>query len=227
VTLPAVDFMLVKGVRGGPLYKVGPRCSNPSCNRWSEHAHHIVRRSALGGDFRWIMIDGRVVGNLTGVCPPCHDDLTGRIGGHKAAIRYEDGLFYWALPVALPGEKVSRYNLVGPITPQPPTPETIDDEQSVVSPPESSCPFCGQKRRHPPARKRGWGRRRKTWSVRVPADEVEDGADVLDTLIENLAPLIPNADSSAIGRYYVLVPVLAYATMDAKRFLETMEGVGA
>jgi hypothetical protein len=173
------------------------------------------------------MIDGRVVGNLTGVCPPCHDDLTGRIGGHKAAIRYEDGLFYWALPVALPGEKVSRYNLVGPITPQPPTPETIDDEQSVVSPPESSCPFCGQKRRHPPARKRGWGRRRKTWSVRVPADEVEDGADVLDTLIENLAPLIPNADSSAIGRYYVLVPVLAYATMDAKRFLETMEGVGA
>ena len=220
-----IDFQLVKGVRDGPEYKVGPRCSNPNCNRWSEHAHHIVRRSALGRDFRWIEIDSRVIGNLTGVCPPCHDDLTGRLGGHKAAIRYHEHDFWWALPVANDG-KVSNYHLVAPIDPQPPTPETIYNAQSDVSPSESSCPFCGQKRRHSPAPRRGWGRRRKTWTVQVPADEQENGADVLDTLIENLAPLIPNADSSGVGRYYALVPVLTYATLDEQRFVQTMEGVG-
>lgn len=227
MTLPVLDFQLVKGVRHGPSYRVGPRCANPNCNRWSEHAHHIVRRSALGGNYQSIEIDGRVVGNLTGVCPPCHDDLTGSVGGHKAAIRYHQDAFWWALPVAVNGEKVSKYNLVGPIEPQPPTPETIYNAQSDVSPPESSCPFCGQKRRHSPAPRRGWGRRRKSWVVMVPADEQENGADVLDTLIENLAPLIPNAGSSGVGRYYALVPVLTYATLDEKRFVETMEGVGA
>ena len=49
---------------------------------------------------------------------------------------------------------------------------------------------------------------------------------MLDSLIENLAPFVPNADGSAEGRYYVLVPVLTYAQMNVKNFVETMEGVG-
>ena len=70
------------------------------------------------------------------------------------------------------------------------------------------------------------GRRRKTWTVKVPADAEEDGAEVLDSLVENLVHLVPNSDSSASGRYYVLVPALAYSLMDTGRFVQTMTGVG-
>ena len=225
MTLPVTDNVLIKAVKGGPEYTVGPRCSNPTCRKIAEHAHHIVRRSSLGGNFRWIQIEGRIVGNLTGVCADCHDDLTGRIGGHKAAIRYRNGLFWWSL-VGGPGAEI-EYHLVDPIDPQPPTPETLEAKQSAVSPEEPDCPFCGQKRRRSQLnRGRTWGRRRKTWGVLVPDDEQENGAEVLDTLVENLALVIPNADSSRTGRYYVLVPVLAYATMRIEDFLQTMEGVG-
>jgi hypothetical protein len=225
VTLPAVDSWLVKGIKGGPEYKVGPRCSNPKCGKIAEHAHHIVRRSQLGGDFKWIELEKRIVGNLTGVCVGCHDDLTGSLGGHKAAIRYHHGLFWWSLLGETENGHVD-YLLIDPIDPQPPTPETLEAKQSAVSPTEPDCPFCGQKRRRS-LTTRGWGRRRKTWTVKVPADEQENGADVLDTLVENLSLVIPNADSSAVGRYYVLVPVLAYATMNVDNFVTSMEGVGA
>jgi len=219
MTLPAVDTWDVKGLRG-PHYTVGPNCSNPTCRRLAEHAHHIIRRSALGSDYAWVEIDGQVYANLTGVCPECHDDLTGRVGGHKAAIRLVDALFLWCRVVDRPD---ILYDPIGPIVPQPPSWESASDEEIASS--GENCPTCGQKRRrsvstHP-------HRRRKSWIVKVPAEHDENGAEVLDSLVENLVPLIPNADSSASGRYYVLVPVLAYALMDSGRFVQTMTGVGA
>lgn len=226
MTLPAIPGgIAVKAVKDGPAYTVGPKCANPGCRRDADHAHHIVRRSALGGDYRWIALDGHVVGNLAGVCWRCHNDLTGGPGGHKAAIRLDAGIFWWALPrrVGSIGSPID-YRLLGPIDPQPPTPESLD-QQAPAPTPESDCPLCGQRRRaHRPGKR--WARRRKTWTVKVPADAEEDGAEVLDALIENLALVIPNADGSTTGRYYVLVPTLAYATMDVERFLQTMEGVG-
>jgi hypothetical protein len=70
-------------------------------------------------------------------------------------------------------------------------------------------------------------RRRKSWTVRVPADELEQGADVLDSLVISLAPLVPNADASASGRYYVLVPALAFALMSSSEFAASFEGKNA
>ena len=85
--------------------------------------------------------------------------------------------------------------------------------------------MCGQiKRRRP--RLGASGRRRKTWIVKVPDEVEEDGADVLDSLIENLALLIPNADAGLAGRYYVLVHALAYTTMHSANFAETLTGRG-
>jgi hypothetical protein len=230
VTLPAVDSWDVRGLEG-PAYKVGPHCSNPNCKSIIEYAHqmhHIVRRSKLRGQPQsWIAIDGFVIGNLTGLCPHCHDDVTGVEGGHKAAIRWIQGEFWWCL-VSFPDDPATpAYHAVAPIQPQPPTPDTLASRASDnhTSGPES-CPFCGQRRRRSSLPPRVGRRRRKSWNILVPADELEQGADVLDSLVESLAPVIPNADASATGRYYVVVAALVHAITDSTRLVESLSGRG-
>jgi hypothetical protein len=224
MTLPATESWNVRGA-DGPKYKVGPRCSNPGCQRLAEHAHHIVRRSQLSGDYAWIVLNERVLGNLTGLCPQCHDDVTGRVGGHKAAIRISDDRdFLWCDVVEMEGQIV--YLPQGKLEPQPPTPETLAQRAPGHEHTESdTCPFCGQTRRRRSATPLLDRRRRKTWTVLVPDDEQERGAAVLDTLVDDLAPLL-GVEPNRTGRYFVLVPTLAYAQLDRKRFLETIKGVG-
>jgi len=226
VTLPALDMWVARGVKG-PSYTVGPRCANPQCNRIAEHAHHILRRSYLAGVYDWVEIDDWVVGNKTGLCFRCHNDVTGDVGGHKAAIRInlEHRVFEWCLVTELEGDV--EYIFAGLIDPQPPTPESLATKRDAGQPVSDACPMCGHvERARRPSSPPGKPRARKTWPVLVPDDEQEHGAEVLDTLVENLAPLVPNGDSSRKGRYYVLVPVLAYATMNSENFVQTMEGVG-
>ena len=80
----------------GKPYRVGPYCSVPDCGRVAEHAHHIWRRSFTGKAAAWVVLwDGKIVGNLTGLCVKHHDQVTGGIGGHEASIIYDDGLFLW------------------------------------------------------------------------------------------------------------------------------------
>ena len=124
MTLPAVDTWNVRGVEGPP-YKVGPQCSNPNCSKWAEHAHHIVRRSQLQKQPQdWIAIEGFVIGNKTGLCPGCHDDITGLVGGHKAAIRWIQGDFWWCLVNPTETDpSAMQYHAVSPLSYQPPTPE--------------------------------------------------------------------------------------------------------
>lgn len=227
MTLPAVDRWDVRGVEG-PAYKVGPRCSNPNCGKIAEHAHHIIRRSQLAKDYDWAAIGGFVIGNKTGLCAACHDDVTGVGGGHKAAIRWIQGDFWWCL-VGFPNEPATpEYHPVAPIQPQPPTPESLastDDSQASDKGPES-CPFCGQEKRRRRSTPRVGRRHRKSWTVLVPDEAIEDGADVLDSLVTNLAPVIPNADDSATGRYYVIVAALAHALIDSKGLAKSLSGRG-
>ena len=222
MTLPAVDTWNVVGLEG-PKYTVGPRCSNPQCSRIAEHAHHIVRRSALGGAYDWVSIDGYVVANKTGLCPQCHDGITGRIGGHTDAIRFVDNVFLWC-SVHTDLHDTVEYLEVGPLEPQPPTPESLAERAPGLLEESDSCPFCGHKNR----RRRGTSthprRRRKTWTVQVPNDE-EDGAEVLDTLVDELAPLL-GIDATATGRYFVLVPTLVYAHHHRENLLESLKGHG-
>lgn len=225
MTLPAVDSWTVKGLKGLPEYKVGPRCSNPTCSRIAEHGHHIVRRSALGGDYAWIELDEVVIANKTGLCADCHDDITGLVGGHKAAIRWEEkGRAFWWCLLGEPDDLGNpSYHPVGLLAPQPPTLESLAERPGAIE--SEHCPMCGQiKRRRRVGEPR---RRRKTWIVKVPAEAEEDGAEVLDTLVENLALIIPNADAGLAGRYYVLVHALAYSTMNAANFATTLAGEGA
>jgi hypothetical protein len=229
VTLPAVDTWNLRGEKG-PLFKVGPHCSHPSCGSFADHAHHIVRRSQLGGDYGWVLIDGTLYANLTGLCVKHHDEVTGRVGGHKAAIRLIDGIFTWCYVVEQLGEhEPIGYVALGPLDPQPPSPESAQ-RASTVDPGSEHCPFCGQTRRRrssaSAATDRGpqGRRRRKSWLIKVP-DDAEDGADVLDTLIDDLA-LVLGIDPTATGRYYVVVMALVFAQQQKPALVESMRGVG-
>lgn len=229
MTLPPTDSWQVRGV-AGPKYTVGPRCSNPTCKKLAEHAHHIWRRTLLGGVFSWVELpNGLVLGNLTGLCPECHDKITGRVGGHKAAIRYDEGAFWWC--TLGPPTSSIEYEFVAPLDPQPPTREAFVASPATVES-ENSCPTCGQPRprRRLPRPAGGHRRGRKTWPVKVPADQEENGADILDALTEDLAPLLgvdPDDNGTyTSGRYWVLVPCLFYAQQQREDFIKSIEGVG-
>lgn len=224
MTLPLVDTWQVRGVKGKP-YTVGPKCSNPTCSRWAEHAHHMVRRSQLGGDFNYVEIDGKIHPNLCGLCPQCHDDITGRTGGHKAAIRLIDGIFYWTAIEQTPSGQVVYLPFL-PLDPQPPDPEQTQRASTHTADSEH-CPFCGQTRRRrstsTPAEVAG-RRRRKSWTIKVP-DDTEDGAGILDALIDDAA-LLMGIEPNATGRYYVVVPALVFMHQHWQEFADSLEGVG-
>lgn len=227
MTLPIVDNKDTVEPMDGPKYLVGPNCCNPSCVRFADDAHHMFRRSGGFGPQDWIAIDGYVTANKVGVCAACHRDLTGRLGGHQAAIRWQADtkLFWWCLV----GEKggLVAYHPTFPIEPQPPTPSSLV-ERAPDNPSESDpCPQCGQRRRRTPSTAGSRrGLRRRSWTMKVPDEEVENGADVLDALLEGIAPLVPNGDATTTGRYYVVVAALAYANQDLTRFGEAFSGVG-
>lgn len=225
MTLPAVDSWNVRGVEG-PAYTVGPRCSNPDCGKIADHAHHIIRRSQLVKDYDWVAIDGNVTGNKTGLCVACHDKITGLIGGHRAAIRWdpEKLIFLWCLLGFDDRQNITGYHPIGPLAYQPPTPDTLADGPQAADTGPESCPFCGQEKRRRSTPTRVGRRQRKRWTVLVPDEAIEDGADVLDSLIDNLAPVVPNGDASATGRYYIIVAALAHALMDSKALVASFQG---
>jgi hypothetical protein len=226
MTLPATDTWDVRGLEGQP-YTVGPKCSNPTCTRYAQHAHHIVRRSALGGAFAWVELHGIVRGNLTGLCVPCHDDVTGEIDGHKAAIRFhlEDELFWWTEVHDYNG--TLEYSKVGPLDPQPPTPKTLTERAHGQGTESEHCPFCGQTRRRrepqPASLPRGERRRRKSWSISVP-DDAENGAEILQGFTDDVAELLGAGDWKEHNkRYWVLVHVFAWVLQQREQFAQDVK----
>jgi hypothetical protein len=225
VTLPAERNRILARVLDPPAkyaYKVGPMCANPGCGKQAGHAHHIASRAALAGIYDWIEIDGVIIGNKTGLCAKCH----GEIHAEKFVIQWIEGAFWWCLPLGSKLTNDRHYHPIAPLSYQPPTPDTLAEREAGTPAVESEhCPMCGQfKRRRP--RAGGPRLRRKTWIVKVPDSEVEDGAEVLDTLVENLSLLIPDSDAGLAGRYYVLVHSLAYSTMHSANFAQTLTGEG-
>ena len=228
MTLRPHDDRRVHGVEG-PAYKVGPNCANPTCPRFADDPHHIWSRGKLGGPYDWVMFRGNLVANLAGLCARCHNAITGPGGGYRAAIRYddEDDVFYWCDVTTRPNKR-HEYHEVGPLDPQPPSPSSLATRASGHAHESTACPFCGQTRRRSSGRAETQGerRRRKTWNVLVPADEQENGAEVLDALHKDLAPLL-GYGIDAGSRYYVLVPVLYYAQTHRRAFIKEISGVGA
>lgn len=197
----------VEAMRGEmfPKYQVKPMCAHPDCSRFVDHVHHIVRRSFIIGDVAWVRYaNGDIVGNLVGLCAAHHEDLT----INKAFIRYDerDQHYWWFNALA---------ENTGQLYPHPPrhfhAHEHDPIEVPLIGPGTLMiCPGCKRPvpRKREPGEKLDAKRRRKSWTVQVPDDADEDGAVVLDTMVEALASLFGKEDSPNL-RYFTLIEAMA------------------
>ena len=187
-------------------YKVGPKCSAPDCSRWADHAHHIFRRSFLAGDYAWVSIptpdeEPVVVGNLCGLCYQHHQEVT----ENRSWIQwdYASKRYAWLSSVSL------GWFRAGELDPHPPFPEML--AEGSEKPPDAKqeesghCPTC-QRRLPSTGLTKLPRRRRKSWLVSVP-DDSEDGAMVLDTLVEECAKIFQREEHSDF-RYFTLVEAM-------------------
>lgn len=217
--LPSEDWQ-VQVVQELPPYKVGPHCCVPGCISFADHAHHLWRRSFLGiTPCNYVKIGGVVVGNLVGLCTRHHEDVTGKVGGHKAWIRWEpeQKMFIWCA-VSNDWESGTATPVpVGPLTQQPPQHVSLEPVAALPIPEPERCQACGQVKRRPtkPSEPSAM-RQRGSWTIKVPEDEREKGADVLDELCEQvLEALGRHHHTSSIARYWAVVESFVFLLQHA------------
>lgn len=190
-------------------FKVGPTCSVPGCNRLASDAHHLVRRSFLGGPFNWVrMDDGVEIGNISALCFAHHQAVTEALD----TITYDKGVFYWSN-----GEPLSQ---------QPPT--ILDGEVSTIAIQHAveeghvrqKCPTClrvmpKEKIDTPTEEKKN----RQTWAISIPVTEQENGYMVLDELLEAAREKLDDAgvsySTARTARYHVLTATLGIFVQNA------------
>ena len=212
MTLLPSESWDVRGVEGD-RYKVGPWCEAPGCKRPVDHKHHLWRRSHLAGDWWWVKVpDGTTVRNVIGLCWHHHEDVTGSQGGHKAWVKWVSGFeFAWLEMRSTDG----NWQQTGTFSLPAPPPEAVPADSGGRE--AERCPTCGRQKtkahvEHEPGPKRP----RKSWTIRVPSDADKDGADygedgaaILDELIEGCAEVFGMEEyTSALARYYVVVRAL-------------------
>ena len=216
---PLVDPS-VHGVEGRPIV-VEERCAAPNCTETAQERHHLWPRSFLRGQpVEWVSVQEQVIPNAVGLCRPHHREVTGT-RGHLAHIRWNTKLKlmeWWVNESTRQNEPnwVSR----GPLRYQPlhqlqPAPSRGTREV---------CVGCGRPTPSPrPSMPPGERRRVKTWSIAVP-DDTEEGAEVLDTYIEDIGMLMGYHDiKPRLLRYHVLVPVLEWVNQNRVEFLHDWE----
>lgn len=214
----------------GPRYKVAPECAVTYCRNYADHAHHLWRRSHLGKDAAWVILwNDRVVGNLVPLCFMHHQLITENL----AWIEYdaETHLFHWATK---DGDNFHRQEALsyqppvgGEIATASRSRETTEDDLTAD---QEVCTACGSRRRRrqpasgdagaqPAAR-----RPRASWSISVPSDERERGADVLDELCEGVMEAFGREHhTSGIARYFAVVEAFTFVIQH--RHLLVEEGV--
>ncbi|HEX4468580.1 MAG TPA: hypothetical protein VH080_03560, partial [Gemmatimonadaceae bacterium] len=174
--------------------------------------------------YKWVQLpDTRIVQNLCALCWQCHQRITENV----AWIELVDGAFRYIDPLRETNEV---------LVPQPkdlPSFATamqikidgseVAHEEVVQEREEPPCPTCGhQKRKTTRELPAGPRRNRASWTVSVPKDERENGADVLDALALACAEKLGRADHSS-WKYYTLAEVLASFTLghiDVADFVE-------
>lgn len=218
MTLLPADAYLIEPLRGEewPPYRVGPVCALQGCSSINVEAHHIVRRSWSIGPYDWVSIEGNVVGNKIPLCHHHHRMVTENIV--RIVWEEESKTFLWS------GEdELLRLT-------QPPMLSVIREspEKQMRQAQERACPTCGHK---PTPKFSSNGheekRQRKSWTITVPADSREIGADVLDTLLES-ARLILDDHGLSYGhdrgvRYFVLSTALGIFVAQADEILSDGE----
>lgn len=159
-------------------YDVGNVCSAPSyltnrCDNRTIERHHLFSRGLMGGAFDWVRLqDGTVIGNIVGLCPVHHRLVT----ENKAHIMFENGAFVW----------YDNHGNSGPLSVQPPGAwYEVPATDAIPHAKREKCPKCGRAMPKPKDEKKIEGKKpRKTWACAVPKERLEDGADVIDALLE-------------------------------------------
>lgn len=203
MTLPPSESRRVTGLKDGQLkflrkMALNETCSMPECDAPTEDGHHIFARSVIGND-AWVVeivtdTETIVTPHVTGLCRPHHRDVE----EHRAWIRYQGGIFEW-YDRAFPAHGETKYDkledidwtLIGKLTPQP-----------------GEKPFTTAVKKAKTVKKEG--RLKAMYGVRIPADEKENGFDVIEGLVDGFREkyAAEMGWSETCPRYYCIVAAL-------------------
>lgn len=209
-----------RAVRGidGELYKLNFVCAKPDCTEQATDPHHLWRRSELIGPHNYVYIedDSVIVGNVVGLCQAHHHAVT----VNAAWITWHEGHykgFFWndMLTTAEPLSFQPPIRLVDESFPTPPEKngdEPVTQERVTHERMDGTCPTCLRPLPHPKAAHEP-KRERRTWSITVPKDSRENGAETLDTLLEEARREMARAG-------------LPYGDEDAARFFVLSQALG-
>jgi hypothetical protein len=216
----------VKGM-DGPEYPLGLACAKLGCFEPSREAHHLWRRSELIGAHWWAYIedDDVIVGNVIGLCRNHHHAVT----VNAAWITWKEGQFTWSdmLTTDEPLQFQPPVRLVEDSLPKSPEKNgeklvIAGGEIASVPSYDGTCPTCLRPLPHPKSEHEP-KRVRRTWSITVPVDERENGAEALTTLLEEgrkemaRAGLPYGAEETA--NYFVLASMLGLFVAHADSIL--------
>jgi hypothetical protein len=184
--LKPIENRNVRGV-ASERYPINKKCAHPECSEPAT-VHHIFPRSMIKSDSYFVEIhtglqeadsgpmgdaddwkdEVIVIPHAVGLCGSGTTGHHGDVEEHRAWIKYEDGEFVWydrdESGKSEPGEPgVPAFDRLGPLNPQPGSREGKPKRKR----------YTGQARRQ-----------RVNWQVKVPKDAQEDGAGILDDLLE-------------------------------------------
>lgn len=199
MTLPPVESKQVRGVDGPPLL-VNDVCGHPECDEPASERHHIYSRGLLKGAYDWWSFKDTDVRypNVIGLCGKHHLDVTGGIGGHRAAIMLElDKGYYWYVPSDM------GWRRLGPLRPQPVEDHVHDDPDT--------CPTCGRRKERKPKLPPGPPREKTKAVITFPKDEVI----VWEELVEQVKALFHRQHESS--PYWALVECMVFAIQHKHR----------
>lgn len=185
-------------------YILNKRCAHPECSEPAADAHHAFPRSAIGGDSWFVEITEPyggeepnehgfvtlptiVIPHVTGLCRAHHHDVE----EHRAWIKLDGGTWSWWVR-----DESEGWIELGLLNPQP-----------------------GSQEGKPKRRKRKGtpgGAKRVNISFHVPVSEQENGAELLDELIDQLEERI-RGDDEHRSPYYTLADALSYALLNSDR----------
>lgn len=222
--LKPLETRLVRGVPS-ERYPLNKRCSHPECTEDAVDPHHVFPRSQIVGDSWFVAISFKgtqdelnkqedlsgldfsrfggdqsewtsIIPHVTGLCRKHHDDIE----QHRAWVKLEDAVFQWYIRQSV-GNPDADYEDVGPsdewvfLGPLNPQPGSVEGKAKRKK-------YQGEERRQ-----------RKTISLRVPADSGEDGAALLDELIDQLEERINPGKHRP--PYHTLVDALNFTVLNA------------
>ena len=192
--IPPIEYARIKGVQTGIYTANREACSHPDCAEpVPDRGHHIWARSKIGNGHYFVMaydendqpLWPHPIPHVTGLCRTHHD----QVEHHSAWIRLsDDGIFTWYDRV----EGEQEWVKIGALDPQP------GGRQKVRKPRKK---FQGEARRN-----------RLTISYKVPKDEQEDGAGLIDEALQQFEEALGYGDNPR-PNYYSYLNALQIATI--------------